>query len=190
MLSQKDQIEEIEKRFGNPREFSTEFAMDQREFNQLLQSMRDGRDSDITLLIFKDKKAVVIAKPWYPKGLYRLPSGGWKPGESLEECARREGYEETGTRFQLQEYILRAKVIFTHQDDSVIWTSHVFTAKYLSGELKPIDTQEIREVNLLTLDELSSLKPRLLERNSGGLAYRAALTDVILKEIKKRDYPP
>lgn len=159
--------------------------MDQREFKNLLESMKDGRDSDITLVIFKDKKVIVIAKPWYPQGLYRLPSGGWKPDESFEDCAKREGYEETGIRFQLQKYILRSKVTFAYENKEVLWTSHVFTAKYLSGELKPIDTREIREVNLLTLNELSSLKQKLLERNSGGLAYRAALTEVILKEIQK-----
>lgn len=185
MLSQADQIEEIEKRLGKPKEIKMEFAMDQREFDQLLESMKDGRDSDITLAIFKDKKVVVIAKPWYPKGLYRLPSGGWKPKESFEDCAEREGYEETGTRFQLQRYILRSQVTFTHQDKRVAWTSHVVTAEYLSGDLRPIDTTEIREVNLLTLDQLSSLKPKLLERNSGGLAYRAALTEAILKEIER-----
>ena len=158
--------------------------MDKREFQNLLESMRDGRDSDITLVIFKDNKVVVIAKPWYPKGLYRLPSGGWKPGESFEQCAQREGYEETGIKFELQKYVLRSKVTFTNEDKKVLWTSHVFTVRYLSGELKPIDTREIREVNLLTLDELSSLKQKLLERNSGGLAYRAALTEAILKKIK------
>ena len=158
--------------------------MDKSEFQNLLDSMKDGRDSDITLVIFKDNKVVVIAKPWYPKGLYRLPSGGWKPGESFEQCAKREGYEETGTKFELQKYVLRSKVTFTNEEKKVLWTSHVFTAKYLSGELKPIDTREIREVNLLTLDELSSLKQKLLERNSGGLAYRAALTEGILKEIQ------
>ena len=184
MYIQKDQIQKIEKRFGKPKEKEMEFAMDQREFQNLLDSMRDGRDSDITLVILKDKNVVVIAKPWYPEGLYRLPSGGWKPDESFEQCAQREGYEETGTRFQLQKYILRTKVTFTHQGKRVTWTSHVFTAKYLSGELKPIDTREIREVNLLTLNELSSLKQKLLERDSGGLAYRSALTEAILKEIQ------
>jgi ADP-ribose pyrophosphatase YjhB (NUDIX family) len=184
MCSLIDQIKEMEKRYGKPKEMEREFAMDKSEFQNLLESMRDGRDSDITLVIFKDNKVVVIAKPWYPEGLYRLPSGGWKPGESFEQCAQREGYEETGTKFELQKYILRAKVTFTHEDKKVLWTSHVFTAKYLSGELKPIDTREIREVNLLTLDELSSLKQKLLERNSGGLAYRAALTEAILKEIQ------
>jgi ADP-ribose pyrophosphatase YjhB (NUDIX family) len=184
MCFQIQQIKEIEKKFGKPKEMKMEFAMDQREFKNLLDSMRDGRDSDITLVIFKGNKMVVIAKPWYPKGLYRLPSGGWKPGESFEQCAQREGYEETGTKFELQKYVLRAKVTFTHKDNKVLWTSHVFTAKYLSGELKPIDTREIREVNLLTLEELSSLKQKLLERNSGGLAYRAALTEAILIEIQ------
>jgi hypothetical protein len=67
----------------------------------------------------------------------------------------------------------------------------VFIAKYLfsrpsirAGDLKPVDTREIREVNLLSLDELFALKEKLLESDSGGLCYRAALTEAAIKEIK------
>ena len=154
------------------------------EFNNLKDSMKDGRNSDVTLFIFKDNKIIVIAKPWYPKGLYRAPSGGLKPDEDLELCALREAYEETGAKIKLEKYILRIYVTFTSNEDKVNWTSHVFTAKYISGDLVPIDTKEIREVNLLSLDELAGLKEKLEESNSGGLHYRAALTEAAIKMIK------
>jgi ADP-ribose pyrophosphatase YjhB (NUDIX family) len=178
-------LEDIEKRFGIPRKLSMSFRMNPSEFQGLKDSMKDGRNSDVTLFIFKDNKIIVIAKPWYPKGLYRAPSGGLKPDENLEPCAKREAYEETGTKIKLEKYILRIHVTFTCNANKVNWTSHVFTAKYLSGDLRPIDTREIREVNLLSLDELAALKEKLLESDSGGLHYRAALTEAALKKIKK-----
>ena len=161
------------------------FPLDSREYKNLIDSMHDGRNSDITMFIFKNGKIIVIAKPWYRKGLYRAPSGGWKPGESLEESASREAYEETGTKIELNKYILRIKVTFSYKDKKVLWTSHIFTAKYISGKLQPIDTREIKEVNLLTLEDLSSLKPVLLKTGSGGLTYRSALTEKAIEEIKK-----
>jgi ADP-ribose pyrophosphatase YjhB (NUDIX family) len=174
----------IEKRFGIPRELSMSYPMSPTEFQGLKDSMKDGRNSDVTLFIFKDEKVVVIAKPWYPRGLYRAPSGGLKPGEDLERCAKREAYEETGARIKLEKYILRIYVTFTCNEEEVNWASHIFTAKYLTGDLKPIDTREIREVNLLTLDQLAALKGKLLHSDSGGLHYRAALTEAAIQKIR------
>ncbi len=161
--------------------------MSPTEFQGLKDSMKDGRNSDVTLFIFKDEKVIAIAKPWYPKGLYRAPSGGLKPDEELELCAKREAYEETGAKIELEKYILRIHVTFTCNEDKVNWTSHVFTAKYLSGDLKPIDTREIREVSLLSLNQLAGLKEKLLESDSGGLHYRAALTEAAIKQLEKAE---
>lgn len=159
------------------------FCMKPPEFDMLKESMRDGRNSDVTLFIFKDKKVIVIAKPWYPEGLYRAPSGGIKPDEDMERSAKREAYEETGVEIRLEKYLLKIHVTFTCGESIESWTSHVFTATYLSGEPHPIDTREIKKVALLSLKELSALKGILLEQDSGGLHYRAALTEAAIREI-------
>ena len=176
-------IKDIERKYGTPRELSMSFPMSPAEFDMLKNSRRDGRNSDVTMFIFKEDKVVVIAKPWYPEGLYRAPSGGIKPCEDIEITAKREAYEETGAKIKLGKYVLRTYVTFTCNQEKIEWTSHVFTARYVSGKLQPIDTKEIRSVTLMSLDELSSLKPELLAQNSGGLAYRAALTEVAITEI-------
>ncbi len=178
---------EIEKKYGAPRQLTMSFPMNRSEFNMLKGSMRDGRNSDVTLFIFKGNKVIVIAKPWYPEGLYRAPSGGIKPGENLELSAKREAYEETGAEIELLEYILRIHVTFTWSQEEVKWTSHVFTATYLSGDLEPIDTREIKKVNLMSLTKLASLKEKLLAQDSGGLHYRAALTEAVIREICRGD---
>ncbi|KPL00697.1 MAG: hypothetical protein AMJ90_07815 [candidate division Zixibacteria bacterium SM23_73_2] len=183
---QKEQIQKTEKTFGKPKELKTSFPMGKREFEDLLSSMRDGRSSDITLVIFKDKRIIVIAKPWYPEGLWRMPSGGWRPDESFLECAKRESYEETGVKIELEKYLLRINVTFAYNKKEVKWTSHIFIAKYLSGKLRPVDRREIKKVGLLTLEKLEKLKPLLLKQNSGGLAYRAFLTEETIKEIRNK----
>jgi 8-oxo-dGTP pyrophosphatase MutT (NUDIX family) len=174
----------IEEKYGIPRQLTMSFPMNPAEFDMLKESMHDGRDSDVTLFIFKEDKLIVIAKPWYPEGMYRAPSGGIKPGEDLELTAKREAYEETGVEIKLVKYLLRIVVTFTCGQASEEWTSHVFTAKYLSGEPHPVDTKEIKKVHLLSLEELGDLKEMLLKQNSGGLHYRAALTEAVIKEIR------
>ena len=176
-------LKEIERKYGTPRELVMTFSMSPKEFEMLKNSMRDGRNSDVTMFIFKGNKVLVIAKPFYPEGLYRAPSGGIKPGENLELTAKREAYEETGTEIELEKYILRIRVSFVCDREKTEWTSHIFTARYISGELKPVDTHEIKEVALMSLEGLSSLNPKLMEQNSGGLKYRAALTEAAIKEI-------
>ncbi len=176
-------LSDIERKYGTPRELVMTFPMNPKEFQILESSMRDGRDSDVTMFIFKGDKIIVIAKPFYPEGLYRAPSGGIRPEENLEQTAKREAYEETGTEIELEKYILKIRVSFVCDREKAEWTSHIFTARYISGELKPIDTHEIEKVALMSLDEISSLKPRLLQQNSGGLAYRAALTEATITEI-------
>lgn len=174
----------IEEKYGIPRRLTMSFPMNPAEFDMLTESMHDGRNSDVTLFIFKDDKLIVIAKPWYPQGMYRAPSGGIKPGEDLELTAKREAYEETGVEIKLVKYLLRIVITFTCGLASEEWTSHVFTARYISGDPHPIDTKEIKKVHLLTLDELGDLKETLLRQNSGGLHYRAALTEAAIKEIR------
>jgi 8-oxo-dGTP pyrophosphatase MutT (NUDIX family) len=182
--------EQIETKYGRPRELTMSFPMSRSEFDMLKESMRDGRNSDVTLFIFKDRKVIAIAKPWYPDGLFRAPSGGIKPDEDMENSAKREAYEETGVQIELEKYLLRIRVSFTCDRDSEEWTSHIFTARYVSGEPHPVDTEEIKKVGLLTLEELSALKERLLAQESGGLHYRAALTEAAIKEISSRQEPP
>lgn len=178
----------IEQKYGTPRELTMSFDMNPAEFDMLKESMKDGRDSDVTLFIFKDAKVIVIAKPWYPRGLYRAPSGGIKPGEDMELCAKREAYEETGVQIKLVHYVLRIQVTFTCAQAGQEWTSHVLVAEYVSGRLHPIDTREIREADLLSLDELAAMKDRLLQQDSGGLHYRAALTEAAIREIRSRKH--
>ena len=176
-------LSDLERKYGSPCELSMSFPMHPKEFDMLKASMRDGRNSDVTLFIFKEEKVVVIAKPWYPEGLYRAPSGGIKPDEDMELTAKREAYEETGTKIELLKYILRIHVTFIFAEEKINWTSHVFIAKYLSGELRPIDQREIKKVALISLKDLSSLKSKLLAQDSGGLHYRSALTEVAINEI-------
>ncbi len=171
-------LADIERKYGKPQEASFRHVMVKPEFDLLIRSMRHQRAHDITLFISKGKHLIAIRKHMHPAGVFRAPSGGVNPGEDFEAGALREAYEETGTFVELERYILRAHVIFEYQGRQVPWVSHVFTARYLSGELQPIDTREIAEVRQVLLEELlGDIRTKMLSSGSGGLAYRAALTD-------------
>jgi 8-oxo-dGTP pyrophosphatase MutT (NUDIX family) len=134
------------------------------------------------MFIFRGSQLIVIAKHHYPEGLYRPPSGAIKPGETLMQGALREAYEETGCQIKLTRYLLQVNAIFTDGRRHLPWKSHVFAAKHISGDPKPIDTREIREVSLATLDDFRKYKEIIRQKtSSGGLNYRARLHDEVLK---------
>ncbi|MBU1320227.1 MAG: NUDIX hydrolase [candidate division Zixibacteria bacterium] len=174
-------IAEIEKQYGKPEERSARFEMSVRHFANLKSSQKNGRSHDVTLFIRKDDKFVVIAKHFYPPGLYRPPSGGINPGEGFVDGAKREAKEETGCDVELVRYLMRVSVEFFCGAEAVDWTSHVFLADYISGVIKPLDTVEIREIALAGIDKFLYFKELLLASDSGGMHYRAYLHDEILK---------
>ena len=183
-----EELGELERTFGCPEEleFPEPFVMQDGEFQLLQESRRDGRSCDVTLFIFIDGQLVVIRKPFHPPGVYRPPSGGVPPGESIINAAKREAYEETGLEIELERYLLRLKPVFVHQDRRVHWTSHVFLARRVGGELKQRDTREIEEVKLVSVAELEDpIRKRLLDSGLGGLHYRAQLADLTLARLRK-----
>jgi ADP-ribose pyrophosphatase YjhB (NUDIX family) len=177
----------IELKYGTPEIACFRHAMVKPEFDLLLRSMKYDRAHDVTLFIRKAPYWVAIRKHMHPEGVFRAPSGGVNPGEDFEKGALREAYEETGAHVELQRYILRVHALFFHEGQEVPWTSHVFTARYLSGELRPIDTKEIAEVRPVLLEELQGeIRRKMLASGSGGLAYRVALTDKVAEILKTR----
>lgn len=176
-------LNQLERKYGEPSLLRTAYTMSQREFDLLKWSMRKGRAHDVTLFIFKNNKVAVIRKPSYPPHIYRPPSGGIERGEDFETGARRESYEETGLEIDIQRYVLRVYVNFSFENETVFWTSHVFTAEAVGGHLQPVDTKEIAEARWATFDELNtSLLKGLQRSNSAGLRYRAELQAATLKQ--------
>lgn len=188
MYISSEAIQELERKYGHPEELSLAYEMTELEFEFVRASQKHGRAHDVTLFIVIEGRVVVIKKPMYPPGAYRAPSGGIAPGEPFEEGALREALEETGLSVSLEQYLLRARVVFSHESRLIDWTSHVFTATRIAGELRPIDTHEIVEARLATPSELmNSIRSALLESGSTGLRYRSDLNDAVMQRLMQND---
>jgi ADP-ribose pyrophosphatase YjhB (NUDIX family) len=172
----------MEKIYGSPDELDYTQPVTPREYERIRGSMKNGRAHDITLYIQKDGGYIFIAKHIYPPGLYRAPSGGVRPGESFEDGAKREALEETGTDIRLLRYFLRIRVRFESQSRRIDWTSHVFLAEHIKGDIESRDKGEIREARLIYPDEIPAFIEKMRGLDIGGMNYRAFLTE----EVKKR----
>jgi len=92
-----------------------------------------------------DAKHVLLLRQYrHPVGayLYEIPAGTLEPGESFEECARRELIEETG--YAANEMVLLAKThILPAYSNELI---HVFLATSLEKSVQALDAEEVIEV--------------------------------------------
>ncbi len=178
-------IEEAERRFGKPEVLHLEHDIGREELAFVRATQKHGRAHDITLFIFDNEHLALIRKPMFERPIYRAPSGALNPGESVEEGAKREALEETGLEIELENYLLRIHVRFVGGEEYLDWTSHVFKARAVGGQLKHRDTSEIAETMYGTMEELQGpIRQALLNSGRGLLAYRVALTDAAVNMMR------
>lgn len=177
----------IESRYGAPATETWRYTMIEDEFALVRRSKKKNRAHDVTVYIIEGDQVAVVAKPSYPPGIYRAPSGGIDPGENLEEGATREAHEETGLVVELRSYVLRVHVSFSCGNEQIDWISHVFTASRIAGDIHPIDTREIAEARWVTFDELNGPIQQAMEASGrNGLLYRADLHRRVAVELTAR----
>jgi mutator protein MutT len=125
---------------------------------------------DLKVLITRRKPGGVLG------GYWEFPGGKREPGESLEDCVRRELFEELAMR--VQPVMSFAPIHHTYSDRQV--TLHAFLCTHESGEPQTLACEELRwidpsqlrsiefpEANHSLVDELINSLP-----NSSRLASR------------------
>ena len=186
-----DMIAQMVREYGVPavREFN--FPAIPTEMARIRSSQKDGRNHDVTLYIEKGDRLFVIAKHPYPPGLYRTPSGGIHPGETIIDGINREAHEETGCTIELNSFLLRTSVIFRSTEnptDTIFWRSFVFRATYLSGDMKYTDHDEISDLRLADWSEFPRFGQIMRQTDSAGLHYRAALHEAVAALLGRRKH--
>jgi mutator protein MutT len=81
-------------------------------------------------------------------GLWEFPGGKVEPGETVEECIKREIWEELGIDIEVGKHLITIEHAYTH----LRVTLTVHQCHHLAGVPQPIECDEIRWV---TLDEIN-----------------------------------
>ncbi len=163
------------------------------EYLTTSRGSEDTRTEVVMVLPRPDDKVLLVTKSFYPESVYRLPSGGLKPGESLKEAFLREVREETGLRCEpvltIETIVLRCHSI---HDDVVDITSHIVLGTPTTENPHPEDSLEqisgFLEVNASELkrvaQQLQSLSGRL---RSWGL-FRAPAHLVVAEYLAEQRF--
>jgi NAD+ diphosphatase len=83
------------------------------------------------LTITRGEEILLARSPHFQPGVYSAIAGFVEPGETLEECVRRECFEELGVEVGKLTYLGSQSWPFPHS------LMLAFTAEYASGELTP-----------------------------------------------------
>lgn len=92
-------------------------------------------------------------------GLWNLPAGHLEKGETFEEAAIRETFEETGFKVELEQ---KLETVHTGINQPVL---HAYKARILSGKIK-FDPEAILDVQWFTLKGIEQLQATDKLRNA------------------------
>ena len=104
-------------------------------------------------VVIKEEKIVVLRRK---NGVWLMPKGHVDPGETLEEAACREVWEETGLRARIGQLLGESGYSFT--EDGILHRKKVywFYMEAIGGQLRP-EEEMFSEVRLLSEEELEIL---------------------------------
>lgn len=94
-------------------------------------AQEQGRQAEVIFVLRNDADEVLLVnKTSYPTGTFRLPTGGLNTGETPQEAAIREIYEETGYRVAEPRLlgVVDYTMHWTDQPGDAAFVSYVFTA--------------------------------------------------------------
>ncbi|CAM4096822.1 NAD(+) diphosphatase [Saccharibacillus endophyticus] len=104
--------------------------------------------------ILKDGKILLAHAPHFPDNMYGLIAGFAEPGETLEDCVRRETMEEVG--IELGEIRYFGSQQWPFPNSLMIG----FVAEYASGEIT-VDGEEIEHADWFAPNELPNIPPKV-----------------------------
>lgn len=90
-------------------------------------------------------------------GLWEFPGGKIEPGETIEECIKREIQEEIGVNIVVGDRLMTIDHAYTH----FRVTLNVYHCRYLAGDPQPIECDEVRWVMVDELDQFPFPKANL-----------------------------
>ena len=152
----RDEVEDLARRFGEP--LRIEATIDDGFFDPI---RRPDRVGEVCMVIRRPTgKVLVSTKDFYPRGAYRLPTGGIDHGERIEAALVREAHEETGLETRIERFL--AAITYASPSGGQIFHTFAFLLDELGGTLGSLDPHErILDYREVAPAELTAAADRL-----------------------------
>jgi 8-oxo-dGTP pyrophosphatase MutT (NUDIX family) len=133
------ELDELARRFGRP--VTVDAPIDDSFEDPIWKRDRFG---EVCMVVRrKNGKVLLSIKTFYPRGAYRLPTGGIHPGEPVFDALVRETHEETGLATEVRRFL--AHIAYHSLDVPTgppLFHTFAFLLDETSGTLGAIDTSE------------------------------------------------
>jgi 8-oxo-dGTP pyrophosphatase MutT (NUDIX family) len=187
------EVGSLARRFGEPRRVSVAV----RPFFDPLQ--RPDRFAEVCMVVRRPNGNVLLSiKTFYPRGAYRLPTGGIHHGESILDALLRETREETGLDAQVRRFL----AAIDYRDAGApsgpdIFHTFAFLMDETGGTLETRDTAEQIEdwidVDPRSLADVADRLERITSRESVEIGgdwadwgrFRAVVHRVVWEELSE-----
>jgi 8-oxo-dGTP pyrophosphatase MutT (NUDIX family) len=146
VLAEDQDLRSLRQRFPSLEERNYVLVMngpDPSYFDELCKGPAKGRRGEVVLVVcHADGTIWLHAKPFYPAGIYRLPTGGVHLGESAWEAAQRELWEELGLKGEPAQCLGLLRYEMFRRGRSLHFSSFVFRFDAGTAEPHPQDSAE------------------------------------------------
>lgn len=127
----------LSRRFGEPLSLDAPIA---DEFDDPIR--RKDRSGEVCMVIQRPNgKLLLSIKTFYPRGAYRLPTGGIDHGERVYDALVREGHEETGLDLSIERFLARISYR-APANTAPLFHTFAFLLRETGGTLGALDTSE------------------------------------------------
>lgn len=160
-------------------------------FNKMKASvLRDRRGEVVFCVIRADGGIITITCSEYPKGIFRIPTGGIGHDEDIVDAVYREVKEELGLDVEIDQFAGVVRIRFEHEDEHVMFYSYMFILSEKGGRLlQDASDDEISEVRVVNTDELAAIVAKLngiRGKWSDWGRFRHVTSNAVLDALKKR----
>ena len=128
-------------------------------FNRLKSVVQRDRRGEVAFCVIRPNgRIVAITCNEYPKGIYRIPTGGIGHDEDIIAAVFREVKEERGLELKIRAFGGVVRIRFEHKCDHVMFYSYIFILDETGGRLLEDASDDeiggVREVDLRGLAEI------------------------------------
>jgi len=162
VVDRESEIAQLSALYGVPLRQRCVLQVGDTTIQHWFKKYRGGNGEVVLFIRLRNGDLLLHTKDFYPAGVFRVPSGGIKTGESLCDALRREALEETGLDVAIERFLAVLEFEFHCQGLVIPYPSYLFLLREVGGALRTVDQEErIAAFTTVPMPHLFSVAERL-----------------------------